>query len=233
MHLNARKLADFYESPMGQLARRMIHRRLRQMTPARHPANVLGYGFAVPYLRPLLAEAERVVALMPARQGVVAWPAGRPLCVMGDCQALPFADETFDMVIMVHGLENADAAGPLMRQIWRVMAPEGRLLLVVPNRASLWAQAERSPFANGRPYLRGQLDLLLRESMFAPQRWESALYFPPLKSHRLIGTGQGWERMGQIFWPRMAGVHLVDASKSLFAGTPVLVRDQKSLLARA
>lgn len=233
MHLNARKLADFYESPVGQIAKRMIYRRLRMMSPARRPGNVLGYGFAVPYLRTLLGEAERVIALMPAQQGVVAWPAGRPLSVLGEELSLPFADETFDMVIMVHGLESAESVRPLMRQIWRVMAPEGRLLLVVPNRASLWAQAERSPFAYGRPYLRGQLEMLLRESMFAPQRWESALFFPPLKTRRFLGTGNGWERVGQTLWPHLAGVHLVDSSKSLFAATPVLVTERQGMLARA
>jgi SAM-dependent methyltransferase len=233
MHLNARKLADFYESPVGQIARRMIYRRLRMISPHRAPENVLGFGFAVPYLRALLTEAQRVVAFMPAQQGVVAWPPGRPLSVLGEELSLPFADETFDMVVMVHGLESAEAVRPLMRQIWRVMAPEGRLLLVAPNRAGLWAQTERSPFAYGRPYLRGQLEMLLRESMFAPQRWESALYFPPVKTRRFIGTGAGWERMGQVLWPRFAGVHLVDASKSLFAATPVLACDRKSSLARA
>jgi SAM-dependent methyltransferase len=233
MHLNARRLADFYESPVGQIARRMIYRRLRLLAPARRPANVLGFGFAVPYLRPLLTEAQRVVAFMPAQQGVVSWPPGRPLSVLGEELSLPFADETFDMVIMVHGLECADSVRPLMRQIWRVMEPEGRLLLVVPNRASLWAQAERSPFAYGRPYLRGQLEMLLRESMFAPQRWESALYFPPFKSRRFIGTGSGWERVGKALWPHLAGVHLVDSSKSLFAATPVLVTDRRGVLARA
>lgn len=233
MHLNARRLADFYESPVGQIAGRMIRRRLQMLTPARRPSNVLGFGFAVPYLRPFLAEAQRVVAFMPAQQGVVSWPGGRPLTVLGEELSLPFADETFDMVIMVHGLEAAESVRPLMRQIWRVMEPEGRLILVVPNRASLWAQAERSPFAYGRPYLRGQLEILLRESMFSPQRWESALYFPPLKTRRFIGTGAAWERVGQVLWPHLAGVHLVDSMKSLFAATPVLVSDPKSLLARA
>jgi len=233
MHLNARKLADFYESPVGQVVRRMIHRRLNMITPARPPANVLGFGFAVPYLRPMLADAQRVVAFMPAQQGVVAWPSGRSLSVLGEELLLPFADETFDMVIMIHGLESAESVRPMMRQVWRVLQPEGRLLLIVPNRASLWAQAERSPFAYGRPYLRGQLEMLLRESMFAPQRWESALYFPPLRKRRFIGTGIGWERVGEILWPRFAGVHLVDSTKSLFAATPVLVSDRKSLLARA
>jgi hypothetical protein len=75
--------------------------------------------------------------------------------------------------------------------------------------------------------------MLLRESMFAPQRWESALYFPPAKSHRFIGNGTGWERVGRVLWPRFAGVHLVDSSKSLFAATPVLVADHKRQLARA
>jgi hypothetical protein len=75
--------------------------------------------------------------------------------------------------------------------------------------------------------------MLLRESMFAPQRWESALYFPPAKSHRLIGNGAGWERVGRVLWPRFAGVHLVDSSKSLFAATPVLASDHKRQRARA
>jgi hypothetical protein len=50
--------------------------------------------------------------------------------------------------------------------LWRVLAPEGKLLLVAPNRTSLWAQVERSPFAHGRPYSRSQLDRLLRDAMF-------------------------------------------------------------------
>ena len=151
MQLDAADLADFYEAPIGQLARRMISRQLRVIWPSAKGASMLGYGFAVPYLRPYLAEAQRVVALMPAQQGVVAWPSGRPLTALGDEDALPFPDSFFDRVLVVHGLEGADATRPLLRQLWRVLAPEGRLLLVVPNRSSLWAQLERSPFAVGRP----------------------------------------------------------------------------------
>ncbi len=233
MHLNTRRLSEFYETPVGQIVRRTIYRNLRMISPARRPTNVLGYGFALPYLRAALSEAQRVVALMPPQQGVVAWPHGKSLTVLGDETMLPFPDAMFDMVIMVHGLENAETTRPLMRQIWRVMAPEGRLLLIVPNRASLWSQAERSPFAAGQPYLRSQLDIMLRESMFAPQRWENALYFPPLKNRRLIGTGAGWEKVGRVLWPRMGGVHLVDASKSVFAATPLLVSERQPCLARA
>ncbi len=193
MQLDAADLADFYEAPLGLLTRRLIGRQLRVFWPQTRGACVLGYGFAVPYLRAFQAEAERVVALMPAHQGVVAWPAARPLAALGEEDALPFPDAFFDRIIVVHGLEGADATRPLLRQLWRVLAPEGRILLVAPNRTSLWAQLERSPFAVGRPFSRGELDRLLRAALFEPLRWDRALYLPPFRRRRLIRTANGWD----------------------------------------
>jgi SAM-dependent methyltransferase len=221
MQLDADDLVSFYDSSLGQVARRLVMRRIRLMWPEVRDMRVLGFGFATPYLSPFLGEAERVVALMPAQQGSIAWPENRPLTAVGEEGALPFPDSMFDRILMVHGLEGTEAARPLMRQIWRVMAPEGRLLLIAPNRASLWTQIERSPFANGGPFLRAQLDILLRKSLFRPERWDNALFLPPLKSRRLIRTGEGWEKFGRRLWPGLAGVHLVEASKSLAAVMPI------------
>jgi SAM-dependent methyltransferase len=234
MQLDARELVAFYDTPMGQVARRMILRRLRLLWPSTEHCRVLGYGFATPYLRPLQAESERVIAVMPAQQGVAGWPAEAPLVALGEEDALPFPDAMFDRIVVVHGLEGADAVRPVMRQLWRVLAPEGRIVIVAPNRASLWAQLERSPFANGRPYRRGELDRLLRASMFEPLRWDRALYGPPFQSRRLIGSGTGWERLGRRLWPGLGGVHLVEATKSLYA--PVTIKAKKipePILARA
>ena len=220
MPVDAHDLTSFYDEPIGQVARRLIGRRLRLAWPDLRGYRVLGFGYATPYLRPFLGEAERVVALVPAEQDIPAWPSGRPLVALGEEDALPFPDSFFDRIVVVHGLETAEAVRPLMRQIWRLLAPQGKLLLVVPNRASLWAQVERSPFAHGRPFNRGQLDRLLRESMFVPERWDTALYFPPLRSRRLMRNGMGWERIGRRLWPQLAGVHIVDATKSLYALVP-------------
>ncbi len=220
MPVDAQDLSFFYDEPIGQVARRSIGRRLRLAWPDLRGSRLLGYGFAVPYLRSFVGEAERVVALVPAEQDIVAWPQARPLVALGEEDALPFPDSFFDRVMMVHGLETAEATRPLMRQIWRVLAPEGRLLLVVPNRSSLWAQVESSPFAYGRPFSRRQLDRLLRESMFVPERWDTALYFPPSRMRRLVRNGAGWERFGRKLWPQLAGVHIVDATKSLYALVP-------------
>jgi SAM-dependent methyltransferase len=223
MLLDAAELADFYEGPLGLLTRRIIARQLRLLWPSTKDARVLGYGFAVPYLRPFQGEAERVVALMPAQQGVVAWPPGKPLTALGDESALPFPDAFFDRILVVHGLEGADATRPLLRQLWRVLAPEGRLLLVAPNRTSLWSQLERSPFAVGRPFSRGELDRLLQGALFESVAWDRALYLPPFRGRRLIRTGAGWDRLLRRLFPALAGVHIVEARKTFYAATPVPV----------
>jgi SAM-dependent methyltransferase len=220
MPVDVHDLSAFYDEPIGQIARRLIGRRLRLAWPDLRGVRLLGYGFATPYLRPFIGEAERVAALMPAEHDVIAWPPAGPLVALGEEDALPFPDAFFDRVLLVHGLETAEAWRPLMRQIWRVLVPHGRLLVVVPNRASLWAQVERSPFARGRPFNRGQLERLLRESMFAPERWDSALYPPPSRIRRLVRDGSGWERVGRRLWPQLAGVHIVESTKSLYALVP-------------
>ena len=92
---------------------------------------------------------------------------------------LPFMDAVFDRVLMVHGLEECDAAPAMLREVWRVMAPEGRLVVIAANRWSLWAQSDISPFGYGRPYSRTQLASLLGDSMFEPVVSARALYVPP------------------------------------------------------
>jgi SAM-dependent methyltransferase len=121
---------------------------------------------------------------------------------------------------------------PLLRQLWRVLAPEGRILIVAPNRTSLWAQVDISPFGHGRPFSRRELDWVLRDVLFEPGHWERALYAPPVRSRALVGSGAGWERIGARFLRRTGGVHLVEATKSLYAAArPVLTQGAKTALA--
>lgn len=221
--MDGRRLNEFYDTPMGQRTRRLILRRLRQFWPTLKGRRVLGYGFARPYLRAFLPEAERCVAAVPASLGTtIPWPREKCLTTLVEEDALPFPDAFFDLALVVHGLEEAEGLRPLLRQLWKVLAPEGRLLIVAPNRASLWAQLERSPFARGRPFSRSELDSLLRGAMFVPEQWSHALYAPPIASRALTGSGAGWERFGGRFFQALGGVHIAEASKSLYAPAPPL-----------
>jgi SAM-dependent methyltransferase len=138
--------------------------------------------------------------------------------VLCEEDALPFPDVFFDRILIVHGLEGSEHLRVLLRQLWRVLAPEGRILLVVPNRASLWAQVQVSPFGHGRPFSRLELDLLLKDGLFEPGRWSRALYAPPVKA--VSRSGIGWEKVGSRLFPGVGGVHLVEAVKSLYAAAP-------------
>ena len=135
---------DFYDSSLGLVARRMIRRRLRELWPDLRGMNVLGLGYATPYLRPFRGEAERVVAVMPVGMGVLHWPPEGPnLACIADEAELPLPDLSMDRVLLVHGLECTEQLRALLREAWRVMADGGRLLVVVPNRRSIWARIAR------------------------------------------------------------------------------------------
>jgi SAM-dependent methyltransferase len=218
MALDVRSLEEFYNGRIGQVARRLILKRLRAQWPNLSGQRVLGFGYAAPYLRPLVAEAERTIAAIPEALGLAPWSVGgRSLSTLVDELALPFADSFFDCLLVIHGLESAEAQRPFLRELWRVLTPAGRLIIVAPNRASLWAQMETSPFGHGQPYSRGQLARLLEQSLFRPEHWDAALFMPPFGGRRSLRSGQAWERVGQRVWPRLAGVHIVEATKFLYA----------------
>lgn len=211
-------LRDFYETQLGAMARRMIRRGIRAMWPDVKGQRVLGLGYATPYLRQFLTEAERTLAFMPASKGVLHWPSeGRGLTALVDETEIPLPDLSIDRVLLVHGLESSEYQSDMLREAWRVLTGEGRLLIVAPNRSGIWARLERTPLGWGQPYSAAQLSRLLRDNMFTPTRSNRALYIPPLRTRALLRSAPAWERIGSRWFPTFGGVVLVEAGKQLYA----------------
>lgn len=220
MHLDVVDLRDFYGMPLGRVARRLVGHAVRRVWPNVAGMNVAGLGYATPYLGQFRDEAARVVALMPAQQGVLHWPRqGRMLTGLVDEVCLPLADASVDRLLLVHHLEGADQLRPALREAWRVLAPGGRILIVAANRRGMWARIESTPFGHGQPFSRGQLVSLLRQSMFTPVEWGSALFMPPVGWRVFMRSAVAWERLGATLWPRFSGVILVEATKQIYAPT--------------
>ncbi len=219
MHADILDLREFYDSGLGNLARRMLRRQLRVMWPDVRGEVMVGLGYATPYLGPFREEAERVIALMPASQGVSGWPrGGKGLTALAEEACLPLPDLSVDRLLLVHGLEGAEQLRPMMREIWRVLAGGGRLLVVVPNRLGLWARADWTPFGHGNPYSAPQLRQILRDNMFVPEREGQSLFIPPLRSRFLLSTAPAWEEIGRRWFKAVAGVTMIEASKQVLAG---------------
>jgi SAM-dependent methyltransferase len=219
MRVDVLALQQFYSGPMGLAAQTMAGRRMVDAWGDCQGLDILGFGYATPYLAPWQDRARRTIALMPATQGVERWPDGaaNQSCI-GDEDRLPFKEAMFDRIVCVHALEEAENPRALMRELWRILAPEGRLMMCVANRSGMWARAENTPFGEGRPYSKSQLNTLLVDAMFQPVAWSRALYAPPLSWKVATGgASETWESVGEKAWPALGGLLLVDAVKRLYA----------------
>jgi SAM-dependent methyltransferase len=229
MYLDVVDLRRFYAEPLGRVARRLIGRQIRGVWPNVTGMTVAGFGYATPYLQPFVGEADRVIGLMPAQQGVVRWPSDHAVLtsLIHETQ-FPLPDESVDRIVLVHSVENSEALRELLRQVWRVLAPGGRVLIVAPNRSGFWARRDKTPFGHGRPYTRIQLTELLRGAMFTPTLWRKSLYVPPFAARPFIRSAVGWERLGHLAGQRFAGVILVEAAKQVYATPPPLLVKEKA-----
>lgn len=215
-------LREFYASRLGHVARRLVAHRIRTRWNEMRDAKVMGLGYAPPYLDAWREQAERIIAFMPARQGVTHWPQGSPgLTALVDETDLPLANGSVDFALVVHGLELSDNLPEMLREVWRVLAPQGRLLLIVPNRRGMWARFDATPFGHGQPFSRQQLTRMLRDAQFSPSGWAHALFVPPFDRGFLVRSAPAWERVGLWVSPGFSGVLMVEAVKQVYATTRV------------
>jgi len=215
-------LRAFYSSPLGMVARRMVTRAVRTHWPSARGMLTVGLGYCTPYLGIFREEADRSLAFMPARQGVISWPTARPgRSALVEDDMLPLADAAVDRLLIVHALEVSNDVQALLREAWRVLAAGGKVLAVVPNRRGLWAQRDTTPFGQGRPYSARQLTELMRQSSFTPVAWSQALWVPPISTTLVLRSAIAWERMGSALTLPFAGVHLVEATKQVYTPAPL------------
>ncbi len=232
MFIDVVDLRNFYSQSLGIVARRFVGQGIRAQLNGTRGVRVAGIGYTTPYLGLFREEAERCLAFMPASQGVVKWPSNRPgLAALVDEAALPLTDAAVDLVLLVHALEMADDPVRLLREVWRVLSANGRLIAVVPNRRGLWARMDTTPFGYGRPYSRSQITRILRETMFTPTGWGEALFVPPVQRNWFLRSAGVWERVGPTFLSPFPGVHIVEASKQAYRAIPVR-REKRVLVPR-
>jgi SAM-dependent methyltransferase len=228
---DAQAAAEFYGTPRGAAAARLLRERLSLMWPDLRGQSLLGLGYASPYLAGWRDQGARCVALNSGPSGFRPWPEGAAnLVCAGEEDALPFPDLAFDRILIVHGLE----ARRMLRDVWRVLKDDGRLLIVAPNRRGLWAQIESTPFGQGQPYSAGQIGRLLAASLFRVERRDTALYMPPTRSPALLRAAHLIERTGRDWLPHVAGVTLAEAVKDVYAVMPLAkVARRRLVLAEA
>jgi len=211
-------LETFYTSRLGRLTEIMVTRRLMGLWPDLSGHHILGLGYTRPFMQPYISAAKSAVFAMPAAQGAVVMRSGRGVnSVLTQDDSLPFQDASFDNIIVAHGIEEAVDVNSLLRELWRVTMPEGRVVIIASHRRGLWAQFDTTPFGAGRPFSRAQLRHALEQSGFTPSLSAGAVYAPPMKFFTRPRLAIMTEKMGEMIWPRFSGVVMVEAVKRLYA----------------
>jgi SAM-dependent methyltransferase len=234
MSIDATAMADFYATRHGVMAARQIRARLGALWPDLTGLELLGLGYAAPYVRLWRDQAVRCIVITPAQMGAARWPASRLNCsAAAEEDSLPLADVSIDRLLLIHGLEHAESARRMLREAWRVLRPEGRMIVAVPNRTSPWAYLERTPFGHGQPYTAAQLGRLLAGALFRIERRDMALMIPPLGLGRDLSTADLIERAGRRLTPQIGGVVLAEAVKDIAGIIPLKQGRRRLVLVRS
>jgi SAM-dependent methyltransferase len=141
--------------------------------------------------------------------------------IVGSSADLPFANESIDLIVLPHVLEFAADPHQILREVDRVLRPEGRLIISGFNPASLWGARQYLSRLIGNPYLPrdGQFIGLIRVKdwlqllNYSLDRGHFGCYKLPLHGESAMNRMDYLESMGNRWWPIFGAVFLVSAIK--------------------
>jgi SAM-dependent methyltransferase len=134
---------------------------------------------------------------------------------------LPFANQSIDLVLLPHVLEFAADPHQILREVDRILLPEGRVIISGFNPASIWGARQYLSHFFGAPYLprTGQFISLLRLKDwlklldYSVDRGHFGCYKFPLQSSAGMARMDFLEPMGNRWWPIFGAVFLISAIK--------------------
>ncbi len=167
------------------------------------------------------------VAIAPPRDlGITTQPLDVPIGLHCCAEALPFAPNSLDLIVMPHTLEMAADPHLALAEAARCLVPEGRLVIVGFNPVSLWAMRQRLG-RTGHSLRMGDESLFLpsagefigywrlrdwlRLLSFEIEVGQFGCYRPPWSSQKWLDRFGWMERVGERWWPVLGAVYFLVA----------------------
>ncbi len=159
-------------------------------------------------------------------------------CVLAEPEALPFDSSSVDLLVLPHGLECTDDPHQVLREVQRVLVPEGRVVLSGFNPWSLWGFRHHLPWI--KPWLPqpaasqvsvARLKDWFKLLSFDIDRGRFGCYVPPCRTDKWIQRHAFMEKAGDRWWPVCGAVYVVSAVKRV-AGMRLITPAWKRKLRR-
>lgn len=218
-----RSLNAWFERPLGRSLLANESLRLRNILPTLYGTVAIQLGRAgrIDLLESCSAPT-RVVMDLPAVNRSD-FPAG----IMGESEQLPFDSRSVDVALLPHTLEFSSDPHQVLREVQRVLSPEGHLIVLGFNPLSLWGArrlvARRSATAPwcgqfiSLPRMKDWLKLL----EFDLVQGAMLYYRPPMANERVMERLHFLDKVGDRWWPMAGAVYLIVAKKRVVGMTPL------------
>jgi SAM-dependent methyltransferase len=230
----------WFDSPLGRSLQAVEAHRLRTALPGLYGCNALQLGRIgkMDLLDASVAPTRIIVDAAGFRPGAPSSASrhaeqmltgSRTSIVCAEPDALPLDGCSIDLALLPHTLDFAADPHPILREVSRVLRPEGHVVILGFNPMSLWGLRRLlAPRSAGVPWcahffrlarVKDWLALLDFEFMYG-----SMLYYrPPMKRENSMDRFYFMEKAGDRWWPMMAAVYLIIAKKRVFGMTPLPV----------
>lgn len=152
---------------------------------------------------------------IPLRQKVSEYGKADLLCEMA---ALPFASHSTDLVILPHVLEFSDDPHQILREVERILIPEGQVIILGFNPVSMWGLQRHLNRSGNFPWNGSYLSMTrlkdwLKLLGFEVDRGTPGCYAPPFEQEKWLQRWRFIETAGERWWRFSGGVYLLRAIK--------------------
>jgi SAM-dependent methyltransferase len=138
-----------------------------------------------------------------------------------DFAELPFDSQSIDLVVLPHVLEFAAEPHQVLREVERILIPEGRIIISGFNRASLWGARQKTGRLTGRYFLPKEGEFISAARMkdwlkllnMEVNQADFGCYAPPCATEKWLSRFSFMEKMGDRWWPYLGAVYMVQAIK--------------------
>jgi hypothetical protein len=221
MPIDIRFFLQFYKSRLGQMVAEdlsQVYQRLidRQNKDNKNNALVdrtLAIGHIAPLLK-TIKHGKYICFASLSKQGVSACPnSENNKALLVKENRLPFRNNFFDHVIMMHALEFAQDVEDFLKEVLRVTTESAQITIICPNRLGIWANNDKNPFGYGHPYTIFQLTDLLKANGLTVTSKTYGLRFLPSDIKCTIAI--------KHIWPKpFAGVLCINAVRDTLIPVP-------------